>query len=157
MIDDLRRNSVLSIRRLISLVGRSNLIILKNEDLIPNKIQERGGILEILSEATNLAKDGFNHTILHSRSNCNNHKGFGERCTEESHQSGGYPVTHDRPMLDATRRFIYLQWHAECKVWAEEFNIFYPDCLSAINDDDIVDATPIPQQEPPTVIQPNDA
>jgi hypothetical protein len=140
LLADLRADSVRSIRRLLALVGKDNLIILKNEDLTPDQIQLPGGALDRLSEATKLAKDGFDETILHSRSNCNAHKGFGATCTEESHKSGGYPVTHNRPMLEATRRFIYLQWHAECKIWAEEFGIVYPECLAAIDDSETVEA-----------------
>ena len=133
-MDDLREDSVIVIRRLLTLVGKNNLVILKNEDLTPDRVHARGGALDKISEATKLAKDGFDEETLHSRSNCNAHKGYGAKCTEESHKSGGYPVTHNRPMLEATRRFIYLQWHAECKIWAEEFGIVYPDCLAAIDD-----------------------
>jgi hypothetical protein len=126
--------SVWNTRRILALVGKDNLIFLTNEDLQPDRVQLPGGVLDRLSEATKLAKDGFDETILHSRSNCNSNKGIDALCTDERHNSVGYPVTHNRPMLEATRRFIYLPWHAECKVWAEEFGIVYPDCLAAIDD-----------------------
>lgn len=130
---ELRDESVTILRRMQALVGKENLIVLRNEDLVPGRVNLAGGVLDKLSNATGLAKDGFDDAVLSSRSNCNAHKGYGSKaCTEKSHQSGGYPVTHNRPMLDATRSFIYLQWHAECRIWAAEFGIVYPECLDAI-------------------------
>lgn len=142
LLAELRERSITIIRRLRNLVGTENLIILKNEDLQPHVIQS-SGLLERLSETTGLPLDGFDPSVVHSRSNCNANKGYGEKCIDNrdtakdkhSHASVGYPVTQNRPMLEATRKFIYLQWHVECKIWAEEFGVVYPDCLAAIPDD----------------------
>lgn len=137
---DLRMNSVRTLRRLRALVGEDNLIVLKNEDLQPHRIQDRPqdgagmSTLEYLAHRTGLSHKGFDQTVLGSRSNCNANKGYGETCREDADRSKGvgYPVTSDRPMLESTRKFIYLQWHETCKIWAQEFGVTYDGCLEAL-------------------------
>lgn len=186
--EDLIHTSVDKLRRLTALVGRENLVVLKNEDLTPGRIRE-SGLFQKIVEATGLAMDGFDDNILQSRTNCNANKGMKALCSELEYEhrpdnttvdntsiartvqlqsknvsdpdtiigasdsatltkasedgqpktpghsrTVGYPVTHYRPMLEATRRFIYLQWHKECKIWADEFGVEYPECLAAIPD-----------------------
>lgn len=137
LLRELKVHSTIKLRRLRELVGPENLLVLKNEDLLPHRILSSGA-LEKISKLTGLSVDGFDEETLGSRSNCNANKGFANKCADETDDDGmpnprGYPVTEDRPMLEASRRFIYLQWHEECQVWAKEFGIVYQDCLSVLD------------------------
>ncbi len=143
LISELRENSIHLLRQAQALVGKDNLIVLRNEDLVPRRIHE-SGLLQRLVDVTGLSMEGFDENVLKSRSNCNAKKGYDELCADTDRTSNlqgiggngvGYPVTHNRPMLESTRRFIYLQWHKECKIWAEEFGIEYPECLASIPED----------------------
>ena len=33
-------------------------------------------------------------------------------------------------MLDETKELIYIHFAEVCKLWAEQFHIYYDDCLS---------------------------
>ena len=140
LLTRLRKDSVWNLRRLRALVGEDNLIVLKNEDMQPHRIHQsrkdgKGSTLDYLARRAGLSKEGFDESILESRSNCNANKGYSERCQEEGDRSKGvgYPVTQGRPMLESTRKFIYVQWYETCRIWAEEFGVVYPDCLSALS------------------------
>jgi hypothetical protein len=205
---ELRQISVETLRKVQALVGKDNLVVLKNEDLKPNRIHE-SGLLQRIIQATGLDPEGFDESVLRSRSNCNANKGYGALCSDNEREHNidkkntppsststtkaaaddktktakkkhhttttrtgrqikeedttdttiisattdavplavtstkeeqqlshsrtvGYPVTHFRPMLESTRKFIYLQWHKECKIWFEDFGVEYPECLAAI-------------------------
>ncbi len=145
LLRELREDSIKLLREAEALVGKENLIVLKNEDLVPRRIHE-SGLLERLVDTTGLSVEGFDEKVLKSRSNCNAKKGYEEKCSDADRSkkiqgivgSGvGYPVTHNRPMLESTRKFIYLQWYKECVIWYEEFGIEYPECLSSIQHNNI--------------------
>jgi hypothetical protein len=140
----MREMTVLDPRRIMYLVGKQNVLFLKNEDLQPHRIQKEveggsGGFLHKLAEFTGLEESQFNDTVLVSRSNCNNQKGYEETCNDttiassSSTTGAAYEITHRRGMLDRTRHLIYLQFHEECNVWTEEFGIVYRDCLDALS------------------------
>ena len=129
-----REDSVEGARRLKAAVGDENVLFLKNEDMLPDKV-ESSGLLEKVSKATGLSISGFDPKYVHSKTNCGDQKGLkGELCDDRKEApKGGYTVSGNRPMLQATRRLIYMLWHEECQIWAEEFNIVYPDCLNVMN------------------------
>jgi chromatin remodeling complex protein RSC6 len=168
-----RREAVHTPRHMSSLVGRSNVLYLKNEDMQPETIflqQDPNGLstsssssssfLVLLANFTGLEVSLFDQSVVSSRTNCNSNKGTHTVCSSSSsrnsssssstvtaspavaavvgtapsltQESGAYAISHHRPMLQATRQFIYLQYHEECQVWAKEFGIFYHDCLNAV-------------------------
>jgi hypothetical protein len=140
---ELRDRTVPSARTVVAVAGRENVMFLRNEDLQPEMVVS-SGTLDRLSNMTGLSLDRFDPTAIQTKTNCNDNKSLkGKSCSDEDDSSrkkkGGYAVTHNRPMLEATRKLIYIQWHEECKVWAEEFGIVYPDCLSAVPDEEEVD------------------
>jgi hypothetical protein len=152
----MRQETVHTPRRIQVMVGKDNVLCLKNEDMRPEQIrrskggpaventlhrQEDASFLDQLARFTGLNQSKFDTTVMSSASNCNSQKGFGKVCNIST--SGGssvgeggagqaYEITHHRPMLQATRHLIYLQFHEECKLWALEFGIFYHDCLNAV-------------------------
>ena len=139
LLTELRDDSVRNLRRLRALVGDDNLIVLKNEDMQPHRIHQdngdgRGSTLGYLASRAGLSVEGFNKTVLESRSNCNANKGYDAKCQEDGDRSKGvgYPVTKGRPMLESTRKFLYVQWYETCTIWAQEFGVVYPNCLSAL-------------------------
>ena len=101
-------------RRLIKMVGRENVVFVKNEDMRPSQVYRDGGILDQLSEKLGISREGF-----------------GEAALSESSNTGGYQAQH-RVMYPETRQLIYLQFLEECKVWATEFGVEYPDCLNIL-------------------------
>jgi hypothetical protein len=138
----LRDRIVRNARTVVAVAGRDNVIFLRNEDLQPQMVVS-SGTLDRLSNITGLALDRFDPDAIHTKTNCNDNKSLsGKSCNDDDEDNssrkkkGGYVVTHNRPMLEATRKLIYIQWHEECKVWAEEFGIVYPECLSAVPDEE---------------------
>lgn len=145
-------------RRLIHILGkeeqkggRDRILFLRSEDMraTNGKIPD---FLERLGTFTGLSIDDFNRTVAYGETNCNAQKGANHLClvgtTEQEEQEGGrnvstssttitnkkmgYPITHFRPMLEETRKFIYLQFWEECKIWKIEFGIVYQDCLDVL-------------------------
>ena len=110
-----RVKTVLLPRRLIKMVGRENVVFVKNEDMHPSEVNREGGILDQLSEKLGISREGF-----------------GEAALSESSNTGGYQAQH-RVMYPETRQLIYLQFLEECKVWATEFGVEYPDCLNVLD------------------------
>ena len=127
----MREQTVHVPRRLLYLVGRNRVLFIKSEDMkASNNNHNMDTFLGRLSNFTGLSQDKFDQNVAHGQTNCNAHKGFQNLCHSSS--SSAYEITHYRPMLQATRQFIYIQFHEECKVWAEEFGIIYRDCLQAL-------------------------
>lgn len=130
----MREQTVHVPRRLLHLLGKESLLFLKSEDMkashgrLPQFLKE-------LSDFTGLAVSQFDSNVAHGQTNCNAQKGYKNLCnatiSAESHSSG-YEITRHRPMLEETRQLIYIQFYEECKVWAEEFGVIYPDCLRVV-------------------------
>lgn len=118
-----RYETITTPRRLIQMVGKENVIFVKNEDMLPGVAEKEGGLLDQLSEKLQLDREGFNWTSVDTGPKCKN-------CT----QNGVYHKTsHGRYMYPETREILYLQFLEECKVWAEEFGVEYPDCLNVLD------------------------
>jgi hypothetical protein len=116
----------------VSLVGRENVMFLRNEDLLPERI-DGAGVLDRISDFTGLNRHQFQEQGLHSFTNCNHQKGLTHVCGNEMTTRGSYEISGNRTMLKATRKFIYLQFWAECKIYANEFGVIYPDCLNVMD------------------------
>mmetsp|Transcript_24495 Transcript_24495/g.68750 ORF Transcript_24495/g.68750 Transcript_24495/m.68750 type:complete len:300 (+) Transcript_24495:1-900(+) len=125
----MREQTITTGRRLIHVVGKRSILFLRNEDLRPQTIVS-SGTLRSIAEFSGLEESLFDQSTLSSRTNCNSNKGFEQSCNTTV--SAAYSITEGREMLHATRELIYIQFHEECKVWAEEFGVVYDDCLNAV-------------------------
>lgn len=138
----MREQTVHVPRRLVNLVGHDRVLFLKSEEMKASNGQ-LPQFLQRISHFTGLVSSEFDTTVAHGQTNCNAHKGFQNLCnnstdstsTESRHGSGGYAISNYRPMLQETRRLIYVQFREECAIWAEEFDVIYHDCLNALVDD----------------------
>ena len=138
----MREQTVHVPRRLVNLVGPERVLFVKSEDMKASN-GHLPQFLQRISNFTGLSSHEFDSTVAHGQTNCNANKGFQNLCnasestsTTESRQgSGGYPISHYRPMLQETRQLIYLQFWEECNIWAEEFDVVYHDCLNALIDE----------------------
>lgn len=132
MLIGLKQGTAVYGRRLVSLVGRDNVLFLRNEDLLPERIDVTG-VLDQISSFTGLDRHQFQEQGLHSFTNCNHQKGLTHVCDNMSATRGSYEISGNRTMLRATRKFIYLKFWEECKIYANEFGIVYPDCLHVMD------------------------
>jgi Sulfotransferase domain len=119
--------------RLRSMVNDSQILFLRNEDLLPSAINQPGGALDQISAFTSLPKTGFSDEFTTQIFNCNKKKGVTASSCGSEH-TDAYEVAGNRTMLPQTRRLIYLLFWEECKLWASEFGIKYPDCLNVMDD-----------------------
>jgi hypothetical protein len=130
---NLRKWTVEIPRRLRAMVGNNSALFLRNEDMLPAVVDAPGGALDRISAFTGLNKAGFDKKYTTQIFNCNQRKGVGSAsCGSE--RTSAYKIAGDRTMLSETRQLIYLQFWEECKVWAREFGIVYPDCLNVMED-----------------------
>lgn len=132
MLIGLKQSTAVYGKRLVQLVGRDQVLFLRNEDLLPERIDVPGGALDQVSDFTGLHRGKFHQQGLHSFANCNDAKGFTQECNDDKASRGVYEISGNRTMLEATRRFIYYNFWEECKIWAKEFGIYYPDCLNVM-------------------------
>jgi hypothetical protein len=116
---------------LLKAFGRENIFFGRNEDMLPDVVDKRGGFLDQLSSFTGLERGGFPTDSFKTIHNCNSQKGNSEICGTT--KSSAYAIAGHREMLPKTRRLIYLYFHEECRLWKEEFGIEYPDCLNAMS------------------------
>jgi hypothetical protein len=113
----------------MSLVGKGNVLVLKGEDMLPEFVNATGGVLDKLSNFTGLDRSKFGKGIFVIR-NCNDNKGAQSKC--DNKPSSAYAIAGGREMLPQTRELIYLRWWEECKIWARDFGVEYPDCLNVL-------------------------
>jgi hypothetical protein len=132
MLIGLKQGTAVYGRRLVSLVGRENVMFLRNEDLLPERI-DVAGVLDRISNFTGLDRHHFQEQGLHSFTNCNNRKGLTHVCGNMTTARGSYEISGNRTMLRATRKIIYLKFFKECILYANEFGIVYPDCLHVMD------------------------
>ena len=110
-------------------LGTKNVLLLKNEDMLPSAVENEGGVLDQLSSFTGLARSEFPRHMYSRVSNCND-KAM-EDCGES--RSSSYHISNDREMLPESRTLVYLHFWEECKIWAKEFGIEFPDCLNVMD------------------------
>jgi hypothetical protein len=70
-------------------------------------------LLERLGGFTGLTPLKLDREVAHGQTNCKAKKGFQHLCKSTT---TAYAITHHRPMLEATRRLIHIQFWEECKV-----------------------------------------
>ena len=122
--------TIRSPRKLLALFGRENVLFLRNEDMLPDVVDKKFGVLDQLSNFTGLDRSGFDPSSYSSIVNCNDNKGVNHVCGKT--RLASYASTGGREMLPETRMLIYLHFWEECKIWAQEFGIVYPDCLNVV-------------------------
>jgi len=115
--------------RMIELVGRNNVLFLRNEDIEPSTIKS-SGTLERLSKFLSISSSEFGSEIL-ERTNCNDVKGENEICPK-IFTPGLYKTAGYRPMLNKTRVLIYAFSQSACTFWYEQYEIDYPHCRNFI-------------------------
>jgi hypothetical protein len=129
LINERRRWTVTVSRRLVALVGRENVLFLRNEDMLPAVVENQGGLLDRLSSFSGLNRTLFRDDGFRTIRNCNDMKGEDSKCGNST--SSAYEIAGHREMLESTRSLIYLHFRQECQIWNEEFGVTYPDCLNA--------------------------
>jgi hypothetical protein len=129
LVNGLRRQTVVNGRRLVGLVGRDNVMFLRNEDMLPAVVERPGGLLDRLGNFSGLDRTLFRGDGLRTIRNCNDMKGERSKCGNRT--STAYEIAGRREMLESTRSLIYLHFRQECQIWAQEFGVVYPDCLNA--------------------------
>ena len=117
-----RVNTVTIPRRLIKMVGRENVVFVKNEDMLPSQVYRDGGILDQLSEKLGISREGFGNVVE-----------SGPKHGEIADDGSYHRTSKGHYMYPETRQLIYLQFLEECKVWATEFGVEYPDCLNVLD------------------------
>lgn len=125
-----RAISVSHIRMLWRYAGKENVLLLKNEDMQPRLVNATGGFLDKLSNFTGLDRSLYRDEYVFRISNCSNNKGTQSNCGKKT--SSAYDIAGNREMLPKTRELIYLFFWEECKIWAREFGIEYPDCVNVL-------------------------
>lgn len=126
----LRKETVDVPRTMIGIYSRENVFLGRNEDMLPDVVNQPGGFLDRVSQFTGLERSSLEGDAMSIR-NCNANKGTKSVC--ESRAPGqSYEIAGGREMLAATRELIYLQFTEECRIWRDEFGITYPACLSAL-------------------------
>jgi hypothetical protein len=125
----------------IHLAGRENLLVIKNEDMFPDVIDNRGGLLDQLSNFLGINRNSFDSAVVKSRTNCNDgnrtSKGMDSKCTydiKESDQrasSLSYPISGHRAILPGTRELVYTIASEACHLLREYFDhVVYDGCVT---------------------------
>jgi Sulfotransferase domain len=126
------RETILIPRKLVAMAGRKNVMFIRNEDMLPSVVGSSGGLIDELSRFTGMDRSDFDVDSYSGIRNCNAHKGSSVNCGVN--QSSAYAIAGGRDMLPETRTLIYLHLTEECKIWALEFGIEYPDCLHILDE-----------------------
>jgi hypothetical protein len=122
--------TIRSPRKLLAMFGRDHVLFLRNEDMLPDVVDKEFGVLDQLSNFTGLDRSEFDPRSYSSIMNCNDKKGMDSVCGQT--RSASYVSTGGREMLPETRTLIYMHFWEECKIWAQEFGVVYPDCLNVM-------------------------
>ena len=115
--------------RMINLVGRENILFLKNEDLHPTRITSTN-TLNRLSEFLSIDINQFGNE-KNEMTNCNNEKGTNIICTRVN-PLGAYETSQGMLLLPKTRELIYSFCQNACTIWKEKLLIDYPNCYRTI-------------------------
>jgi hypothetical protein len=147
----LRHRTIQQARKLVAMVGRDNVLFVKNEDMIPTVVNTPGGLLDRLSEFLQLDRSLFEASAYQGIANCNASP-YGIK--DATHKCGSVPnnayrIAGGRSILPETRVLVYYQFWEECKVWRDEFGIDYEPCINVIQDTKSVGL-------PPRTSPPND-
>jgi hypothetical protein len=111
--------TIRSPKKLVALFGRENVLFLRNEDLLPEVVDQQGGVLDQLSNFTGLDRSQFDPATYSVVTNCNDNKGMKSVCNKT--RSSSYALSGGREMLPETRTLIYFHFFEECKIWKRDY------------------------------------
>jgi hypothetical protein len=122
------------------LAGQENVLVLKNEDMFPEVIDNRGGLLDQLSNFLGVDRNSFDAETLKSRTNCNDgnmiSRGMDAKCINEGNErkhtasAFSYPISNNRAMLSETRELVYIIASEACRLLREYFDqVVYDGCM----------------------------
>ena len=111
--------------RMIELVGRSNVLFLRSEDIEPESIIS-SGTLERLARFLSLDGARFGNET-NERTNCNDDKGELKVCSTNT-ISGLYTIAGKRRIMMKTIRLIHAFCRTACITWYDNFNTDYHEC-----------------------------
>jgi hypothetical protein len=128
------------------LVGRENLLVIKNEDMIPEEVNRQGGVLDQLSSFLGVDRDLFDPEIFNSKTNCNDgnilSRGMGTKCIDDVKKQNKeqppsssitYPISANRAMLPKTRKLIYVMASEGCQLLSQYFShVLYEKCVQSV-------------------------
>jgi hypothetical protein len=123
--------TIRSPRKLIATFGRDNVLFLRNEDMLPDVVDKKSGVLDQLSNFTGLDRSQFDPSSFSFVTNCNGSSSVKEWGVCQT-RTAAYAIAGGREMLAETRTLIYMHFWEECKIWAAEFGVVYPDCLNVM-------------------------
>jgi hypothetical protein len=103
-----------------------NVLVLKTEDMAPDRV-ESSGFLKKLADFLEVSVDSFDESILKTFSNCGDKRGVNSQCKTSS---SAYAIAGNRSMLEESRELVYLHFAEECKLWAEELEVVYENCMA---------------------------
>ncbi|KAG7365836.1 hypothetical protein IV203_028506 [Nitzschia inconspicua] len=116
-------------RILSEAVQNEDILVLKSEDMKPERI-ETSGFLDKLASFLGVAKVNFDKSVVHSFTNCGDHKGVENHECDDEEPTMSYTITGNRRMLPQTPELVYLHFAEECQMWKEKFNAEYDNCLA---------------------------
>jgi hypothetical protein len=123
----------------IHLAGPENVLVIKNEDILPEEVSRQGGSLDQLSSFLGIDRDSFDAEILKSRTNCNDgnvlSRGIGAKCKGREYPSTSltYPISGNRAILPETRKLIYIIASEACQLLTQYFHhVLYDDCVKSV-------------------------
>jgi hypothetical protein len=125
--------TIRSPRKLIATFGRDNVLFLRNEDMLPDVVDKKFGVLDQLSNFTGLDRSQFDPSSYSLVMNCNGAPDSGDEWGSCQNRTAAYRIAGGREMLAETRTLIYMHFWEECKLWAAEFGVVYHDCLSVMS------------------------
>lgn len=117
----------------VEMVGRSNVLFLKSEDMKP-ALFRKTKILEKIANFTGLDRQRFGDH-LDELTNCGDsavNRGPAAPCHDETdaHKEGVYEVSGSKPMLTQSRALIYRKMKKVCEHWSKEYGVEYERCLN---------------------------
>jgi len=139
LLFDLRQWIVTSLTWMY-LAGRENVLVIKNEDMVPEEVTRQGGLLDQLSNFLHVDRDSFDPQIFKSKTNCNDgnmsSRGADRKCMSNAKNKSSSLITYrNRTMLPKTRHIIYVLVSEGCKMMAEQFNhVMYEGCIQRLID-----------------------
>jgi Sulfotransferase domain len=128
----LLRKPLQQARQLLSYAKYKNVLFLRAEDMMADKIDQPGGLLDKISRFTGLSLDGFDRAAIDVDNDCGHIVGGRPvgGCSQSS--PDGDSFTDIEPMHSETRTLLYMIAQQECIMWKRLFGIEYPDCINVV-------------------------
>lgn len=130
---DIYRYIELATKGVVEIVGRSNVLFVRSEDMKPSKYRKT----QVLEKIANFTGLNLKHFAAHmdERTNCGNsifNRGPANTCNDKDdvHREGIYEVSGNRPMLVKSRILVYQKMKEVCEQWRAEYGVEYERCLN---------------------------